>query len=420
MQVSQNCLDLIKRFEGFRSSAYLCPAGIPTIGYGTTLYPNGLKVQMADTVTQSEAEDFLLGSVLYFSKAVNSVVNVKLNQNQFDALVSFVYNIGVGAFTNSTMLRLINNNDLVTASNEFPRWDKATVNGKKVSLPGLVTRRKAEKDLFDTPATSADIPSLQAFADSVQEKVTWLKEYTENGKKVIVAYAGSEIAEILEFENQPPSGYLENLLASYPNANTSHVAPLGESVPNGERISVCNRTESAFLSTPTSDEIKITEKSYLKLTKTNKKDQFGCYILKLDYFFNGVFKDTLNVCSGVPSRQTFRKGVDSVAGSLEPLPEGLWQIENIKWAGGRNNWNKVFTSGVGAVSVPLSYVKPNSTRRSAIEVHIDNNRKTAPGTAGCVGTYNRADMEKFLSWLYESDPRDFYCNWNLGSCPPVS
>ncbi|QBQ73107.1 lysozyme [Nodularia phage vB_NspS-kac65v162] len=416
MQISQNCIDLIKEFEGFRSSAYLCPAGVPTIGYGTTIYPNGAKVATQDTITRQEAEDFLEASVLQFSKAVNSEVNVKLNQNQFDALVSFVYNVGIGAFKSSTMLRLINANKISEAVDEFPKWDKATVNGKKVSLTGLVRRREAERKLFNTSAVTAQ--PLTAQPESVQESVTWLKEYTEKGKKVVVAYGGSTICEILQFEYSPPEDYLRELLKTYPNANNSHIATPGESVPQGDRVFIMDRSCLDSRSELAQNVVK-SAKSFLRLTKTKSKDQFGCYILKLDYFKNGVLVDSLNTCSGIASRQYFRKGVDSVARSLEPLPEGSWRIENIKWAGGRGNWNQVFNSGVGAVSVPLTYISPGSTRRSAIEVHIDNNRKSAPGTAGCVGVYNRADMERFLGWLHDTDPRDFYCDWGLGSCPKI-
>lgn len=75
-------------------------------------------------------------------------------------------------------------------------------------------------------------------------------------------------------------------------------------------------------------------------------------------------------------------------------------------------------SGVGPVSTPLTYQKPNSTRRSAIEIHIDwNRRKKSPGTAGCVGIYTIGDYQRFVRWLRETDPRDFFVDWGLGTCP---
>ena len=139
MSPSDKALDLIRQFEGLRLAAYKCPAGVPTIGYGTT---RGVKMGM--TVTKDEAEKLLQADVTPFSDRINKLVKVKLNQNQFDALVSFVYNVGSGAFADSTMLKLINQNLLDDAANQFIRWNRA--NGEV--LTGLTRRRMAERDLF--------------------------------------------------------------------------------------------------------------------------------------------------------------------------------------------------------------------------------------------------------------------------------
>ncbi|WP_318670706.1 hypothetical protein [Nostoc flagelliforme] len=131
------------------------------------------------------------------------------------------------------------------------------------------------------------------------------------------------------------------------------------------------------------------------------------------------------MCSGAPGRQIFKTALNSKPKSFEPLPEGKWYIENIKWPGGKDHKDDysgkyLFPDiGVGPVSTPLTYKKPNSTRRSAIEIHIDWNRRNGfPGTAGCVGLYSIADYKLFVSWLRETEPRDFYVDWNLGTCPP--
>lgn len=170
-------------------------------------------------------------------------------------------------------------------------------------------------------------------------------------------------------------------------------------------------------------------KNYLKLTKTNQKDDFGCFILKMEYFKDGQIKDFLKVCSGAPGRQVFKTGPNSISGSMQPLPEGKWRIEDIKWAGGpqhKDDYSGKFVfpvsgNGVGPVSTPLTYVGPNSTQRKYIEIHIDwNRRPSCPGTAGCVGLYTIADYQRFFSWLREnSNPqmRDFYVDWGLGTCP---
>ena len=145
MKTSQSGIDLIKQFEGFRAKPYLCSAGVPTIGYGTTVYPNGIKVKLSDQkITQQLAETFLQHHVNVIEKNVLSLVKVALKQNQFDALVSFSYNVGVGAFGDSTLLKLLNAGDIDGASKQFDRWNKT---GGKVSN-GLTRRRNAEKALF--------------------------------------------------------------------------------------------------------------------------------------------------------------------------------------------------------------------------------------------------------------------------------
>lgn len=145
MKTSKAGLDLIKQFESFRAAPYLCSAVVPTIGYGTTVYPNGIKVKLSDQkITQQLAETFLQHHVNVIEKDVSKLVKVTLTQNQFDALVSFAYNVGIGAFGDSTLLKLLNAGDIDNASKQFERWNKA---GGKVSN-GLTRRRNAEKALF--------------------------------------------------------------------------------------------------------------------------------------------------------------------------------------------------------------------------------------------------------------------------------
>ena len=131
--------EIIKEFEGLRLEAYKCPADVWTIGYGHTN-----KVKQGDAITTGEAEVLLALDVQEAERAVNAYVDVDINQNQFDALVSFVYNLGAGNFKSSTLLRKLNQGDYLGAANEFERWNKA---GGKV-LNGLVRRRKAESNLF--------------------------------------------------------------------------------------------------------------------------------------------------------------------------------------------------------------------------------------------------------------------------------
>ena len=139
MQISQHGIDLIKRFEGCSLKAYRCPAGVLTIGYGHTN-----KVLADDVITQEEAETLLKKDLIIHCNNVSKLVRAPLNQNQFDALVSFEYNVGYGNFSGSSLLRLLNARDYKGAAEQFDRWIYA---GKTV-LQGLVNRRKAEKELF--------------------------------------------------------------------------------------------------------------------------------------------------------------------------------------------------------------------------------------------------------------------------------
>lgn len=134
---------LIKEFEGFRAAAYICPAGVPTIGYGTTRI-NGNPVKIGLKITTTEADRFLEEDLKTFEDVVNNSVSAEINQNQFDALVCFVYNVGGANFKKSTLLKLVNNGNFTAAADQFLKWNKA--GGKE--LPGLTRRRKAERELF--------------------------------------------------------------------------------------------------------------------------------------------------------------------------------------------------------------------------------------------------------------------------------
>ena len=139
MRTSRKGIEFIKAHEGLRLDAYLCPAGVPTIGYGHTY-----NVKMGDRITEEQAERFLIGDLIVAETEVNRY-GFDLTQNQFDALVSFVYNIGAGNFRSSTLLKRLkaNPNDPDIA-NQFKRW---VYGGGKV-LPGLVRRRNEESKLY--------------------------------------------------------------------------------------------------------------------------------------------------------------------------------------------------------------------------------------------------------------------------------
>jgi len=137
--INEAGLELIKSFEGLRLEAYRCPAGVPTIGYGTTT-----GVKMGTRITKAEAEALLRRDLEKFEAAVRSLVKVPLTDNQFSALVSFTYNLGAGALQHSTLLKLVNQGNFAAAAREFLKWNRA---GGRV-LPGLTRRRQAEEALF--------------------------------------------------------------------------------------------------------------------------------------------------------------------------------------------------------------------------------------------------------------------------------
>jgi lysozyme len=138
---------LIKRYEGFRPYPYLCPANVPTIGYGSTVYPNGRKVSLADPkITESIADQLFHAVMVVYCDRLNALIKKPISQNQFDAICSLAYNIGTGAFAKSAVLRMVNAGKMTEACNAFMSWTKG---GGKV-LPGLVARRNAEMLLFNT------------------------------------------------------------------------------------------------------------------------------------------------------------------------------------------------------------------------------------------------------------------------------
>jgi lysozyme len=137
---------LITKHEGLRLKPYLCPAKIPTIGYGNTYYADGKRVTLLDKdINKQQAFDMFKEIANRFAKRVDTLVTSNINQNQFNSLVSFAYNVGTGNFSSSTLLKKVNRNpDDLTIKDEFLKWNKA---GGKV-LNGLTNRRNEEADLY--------------------------------------------------------------------------------------------------------------------------------------------------------------------------------------------------------------------------------------------------------------------------------
>ena len=140
MIISKNGLDLIKHFESLQLKAYKCSANVWTIGYGHTK-----NVKEGDRISQDQANCFLMQDLYSVERAIIRLVKVKINQNQFDALCSLIFNIGISAFNKSTLLAKLNKEDYVGAAEQFRRWNKVN----NVVMAGLVRRRQAEEDLFN-------------------------------------------------------------------------------------------------------------------------------------------------------------------------------------------------------------------------------------------------------------------------------
>lgn len=143
MKISEEGKDLIKLFEGVRLKAYKCSAGVPTIGFGNTYYPNGDKVKMGDTITIEQARDLFDDLIVRYERIVNSKLKVDVKQNEFDALVSHTYNTG----GSTTLFKLVN---MEANKEKIKNWfltKYITANGKV--LQGLKNRRLKEWELYN-------------------------------------------------------------------------------------------------------------------------------------------------------------------------------------------------------------------------------------------------------------------------------
>ena len=141
--ITQEGLDLIKRFEGFSPTIYICPAGYPTIGYGHVVREEE-RERFEDGVDEQEAEDLLQRDVRWAERGVLRLIHVPLTDGQFDALVSFTFNLGTGALQRSTLRRKVNREEHTQVPREFMRW--VWSGGKR--MQGLVYRRKKESSLY--------------------------------------------------------------------------------------------------------------------------------------------------------------------------------------------------------------------------------------------------------------------------------
>lgn len=187
--INQNGLDLVKSFEGLYTDAYICPAGVPTIGYGHTA-----NVKLGQSITRKEAEDILQNDMKKFAVAVEKAIKVELNDNQFASLVSFAFNCGAGNLRASTLCRKLNAGDYDCVPSELSRWVKATdpSTGKKRSLAGLVKRRAAEGTLFLTEMNETKDSLSEQMPQKVEaEPDMVVEQYKVNARSGLRMRAGA-------------------------------------------------------------------------------------------------------------------------------------------------------------------------------------------------------------------------------------
>jgi lysozyme len=145
MKPSKRCVDLVKKFEGLKLKSYQCPAKVWTIGYGSTRWYDETPVREGQEISIEMAEKLLMNDLQKFANHIN----LNVSQNQFDALVSFCYNLGLGNFNNSTLKKkVIANPEDESIKDEFLKWGKAKINGVLKELPGLMKRRLSESNLY--------------------------------------------------------------------------------------------------------------------------------------------------------------------------------------------------------------------------------------------------------------------------------
>lgn len=254
MRLSIKGLELIKKFEGLRLTSYLCSANVPTVGYGHT----GPDVKLNMRITEDEAEKYLLQDVESSEQCVSSFVKAKINQNEYDALVSFTFNVGPTAFVNSTLLKLLNGGaDKKVIASEFLRWVKGEANKE---IPGLVRRREQERKLF---LEKIKHPLLSKSILAKQD--TWLK------KKPL---GSDELAA--EQKLFVPKGSAWQWTEIHMFAGEAHQRVFLEAQPNAEwwifpdHWKIINDTETTVVSETTSTELKLSVPYYSQ--RDNYKD----------------------------------------------------------------------------------------------------------------------------------------------------
>ncbi|MBC1238367.1 glycoside hydrolase family protein [Nostoc sp. 2RC] len=446
MKPSNDCLSLIKKWEGLHRKrpdglieAYKDPVGIWTIGYGSIEHLDlDRPIQQGDVISQTTAERWLKLEVEEAAEDVDRLCQSALTQSMFDALVSFVYNIGIGAFSESTLLRKLNNDvDYEGAAGEFDRWVNGTDNGTRRILPGLVNRRNDEEALFRRDGLN---PSVGGSGSSTSGSITTpttssVEEYPYKPAPVPLPFTRAllvkgDVGDDSYILNCALAGLGFLRMAPQPNEFSDITKSAVELLQRREALSkidgkVGPETKRAMenalkrargLVPPVTPERGV----YCRLTRTRKDAYQGLEWCKLEFVDpTGGVVESLKVVSGAPGAQRFLlfSDPDSLPRSLQPIPQGRYTIGDISWARGKDNYNASHphpNNGIGPVWVP--FVGKQSDDRGDFGFHVDWNwiqEGNNPGSAGCVCPTSLEDLKELVRLLGEFHPRLLVVDWGL-------
>lgn len=455
MKPSNECFELIKKWEGLhkklsdgRIKAYLDPVGIWTIGYGSIEHLDlNRPIVEGDIITREKAERWLQIEVREKAEDVERLCKVSLKQCMFDALVSFTYNIGIGAFGESTLLRELNKGNYEGAVRELDRWVHGEDNGTRRPFPGLVNRRNEEEALFRRDGFS-DIDPAIGFVTKPKDLAQPPKgDFPYKPAPVPLPFSRTlqkrHIGEDCYILNCALAGLKFLRLGSQPNEFTDITESAVKLFQTREALSrvdgkVGPETKRAIenalrrargeISVPSSG---LDGGVYCRLTRTERDAYEGLERCKLDFVNpqGNVVVDSLDVISGVPGAQSFLMWDDpeSQPGNLAPIPQDNYYISDIDWAGGKDNYSAshpINGDGLGPVWVPLvkskeryeSCEKKGIGCRDAFGFHADWNwiqSRTSPGSEGCVCATTIDDLRKLVKLLRKYDPRLLVVDWGL-------
>jgi len=442
---SNECYNLIKKWEGLHRQrsddlieAYKDPVSIWTIGYGSiNHFDLGRPIQPGDVITKAAAERWLKLEVEEVAEDIENLCQVSLTQGMFDALVSFVYNIGIGAFGESTLLRKLNKDvDYGGAAREFDRWVHGEDSGSRKVLPGLVNRRNDEENLFRRDGLNPVRGAVVSIPSSITTPANLsVEERPYQPAPVPLPFTRAllkkgDVGDDCYILNCALAGLGFLRMAPQPNEFTDVTRSSVELLQKREALSridggVGPETKRAIenalsrargLVPPLTSDRGV----YCRLTRTRDDAFKGLEWCKLEFVHpaRGVV-ESLKVVSGAPGAQRFLlfSDPDSFPGSLQPIPQGRYNIGDIDWAGGKDNYNASHvhpSDGIGPVWVPL--VGRQSDDRDAFGFHVDWNwiqRGKNPGSAGCVCPTSLTDLKELVRLLREFDPRLLVVDWGL-------